>query len=300
MDWMRSGVMIFTMRSTRSSPENAPAITRISDSLPISRQRCKMDLSMRAGISPHRRRRHGNSVRHRPPQQLIICAQNHDQTGNRAWGDRLSTLIAWEALKTAAAAVLLAPQTPMLFMGEEYGETAPFQYFVDHSDTGLNQAVREGRKREFAAFGWTEVPDPVDPSTFERSRVRLQTDAPHDERQKGLLAWHRRLIHLRKTLAPYTVSCGYHEVRSFDEQQIVTIHRWTEDGKATLVILGFNKTPTRLSFDKPEGTWTREAVSWAAEYGGGKASSEREILTIPSNKDGLILPAYGVAVYASG
>ena len=250
--------------------------------------------------SPHRRRRHGNSVRHRPPQQLIVCAQNHDQIGNRAWGDRLSTLIAWEALKTAAAAVLLAPQTPMLFMGEEYGETAPFQYFVDHSDTGLNQAVREGRKKEFAAFGWTEVPDPLDESTFERSRVRLQTDAPHDKRQKGLLAWYRRLIHLRKTLPPYTVSCGYHEVRSFDEQQIITIHRWTEDGKATLVILGFNKTPTRLSFDKPEGTWTRQAVSWAAEYGGEKASSELETLTIPSNKDGLILPAYGVAVYASG
>jgi maltooligosyltrehalose trehalohydrolase len=248
--------------------------------------------------SPHRRRRHGNSVRHRPPQQLIICAQNHDQIGNRAWGDRLSTLIAWEALKTAAAAVLLAPQTPMLFMGEEYGETAPFQYFVDHSDTDLNQAVREGRKREFAAFGWTEVPDPLDESTFERSR--LQLDATHDERQKGLLAWYRRLIHLRKTLPPYTVSCGYHEVRSFDEQQIITIHRWIEEGKATLVVLGFNKTPTRLSLDKPEGTWTLQAASWAAEYGEEKASSELQTLTIPSNKDGLILPAYGVAVYASG
>jgi maltooligosyltrehalose trehalohydrolase len=245
--------------------------------------------------SQHRRRRHGNSVRDRPPQQLIICAQNHDQIGNRAWGERLTTLIPWEALKTAAAAVLLAPQTPMLFMGEEYGETAPFQYFVDHSDTDLNQAVREGRKREFAAFGWTEVPDPVDASTFERSRVRL--DAPHDQQQKGLLAWYRRLIHLRKTLPPYMTSCGHHEIRSFVDQHIITIHRWTEEGEATLVILGLKKTPTRLSLDKPEGTWTLEAASWAPEYGGAGARVEPQIMTIPSNNDGIELPPYGAAVY---
>ena len=245
--------------------------------------------------SPHRRRRHGNSVRHRPPQQLVICAQNHDQIGNRALGERLSTLVSTDALKVAAAAVLLAPQTPMLFMGEEYGETAPFQYFVDHSDTDLNQAVREGRKREFAAFGWTEVPDPVDPSTFERSRVQL--DALHDERQKSLLAWYRRLIHLRKTLPPYTGTGGQHEVRSFDDQQIITVHRWTEEGEATLVILGFNKAPIRLSLDKPEGIWTLQAASWSAEYGGGTERIERETIAIPLNKDGLILPAYGAAVY---
>jgi len=245
--------------------------------------------------SAHRRRRHGNSVRHRPAQQLVICAQNHDQIGNRALGERLSTLISWDALKIAAAAVLLAPQTPMLFMGEEYGETAPFQYFVNHSDAELNQAVREGRKREFAAFGWTEVPDPLDESTFERSRVRV--DAPHDDRQKTLLAWYRRLIYLRKTLPPYTASYGHHEVRSFDEHQILTIHRWTEEGDATLVILGLNKTPTRLSLDTPEGRWTLHAASWTTEYGGDRERAEPQTMIIPSGHNGIEIPSYGAAVY---
>ena len=246
--------------------------------------------------SMHRRRRHGNTVRHRPPHQLVICAQNHDQIGNRALGERLSTLVSWEALKTAATAVLLAPQTPMLFMGEEYGERAPFQYFVDHSDAGLNQAVREGRRKEFAAFGWTDVPDPLDPSTFARSRVHL--GGPHDERQKALLAWHRALIHLRKTLPPYTTSRTSHQVHTFEEQHVIAIHRWTEDGDATLVVIGLNKNPTRLSLDKPEGIWTLQAASWSSEYGGPGHNGASHTITIPSNREWISLPAYGAAVCA--
>ena len=246
--------------------------------------------------SKHRRRRHGSTVRHRPPHQLVICAQNHDQVGNRALGERLSVLVPWESLKAAATAVLLAPQTPMLFMGEEYGETAPFQYFVDHSDTDLNQAVREGRKKEFAAFGWTEVPDPLDAATFERSRVHL--DATHDERQNALLGWYRRLIHLRKTLPPYTTFRGHQQVHSFEEQQVVTIHRWTEEGDATLVIVGLNTKPTQVLLDKPEGTWTLEAASWASEYGGKGESPVPHTITIPSNTERIFLPVYGAAVYA--
>ncbi|MEP6886802.1 MAG: malto-oligosyltrehalose trehalohydrolase [Nitrospirales bacterium] len=245
--------------------------------------------------SKHRRRRHGNTVRHRPPQQLVICAQNHDQIGNRALGERLSTLVSAEALQAAATAVLLAPQTPMLFMGEEYGETAPFQYFVDHSDADLNQAVRAGRKKEFAAFGWTEVPDPLEAATFKRSRVHL--DGPHDERQNALLAWHRRLMHLRNTLPPYTTSHSHHHVHSFEEEQVITIHRWTEEGDATLVIVGMNKKPGHLSLDKPEGTWTLQAASWASEYGGKGERTLPHTITIPSNNERIFLPAYGAAVY---
>lgn len=245
--------------------------------------------------SRHRRRRHGNSVRHRPPQQLVIYAQNHDQIGNRALGNRLSTLVPWEALKVATAAVLLAPQTPMLFMGEEYGETAPFQYFVDHSDAELNQAIREGRRKEFAAFGWREVPDPLDVATFERSRIQL--DRPHDERQKALLAWHRRLIHLRKTMTAYATPHSRHAVQHDDELQTIIIHRWTDTGNAVLVLLGFNKAPVRMALDRPEGTWNLLAASWAEEYGGEKQTVGPETLTISSSADGVHLPAYGAAVY---
>jgi maltooligosyltrehalose trehalohydrolase len=245
--------------------------------------------------SKHRRRRHGNSIRHRPPQQLVICAQNHDQIGNRAFGERLSTLVPAEALKTAATAVLLAPQTPMLFMGEEYGETAPFQYFVNHGDADLNQAVREGRKKEFSAFGWTEVPDPLDAATFARSRVNL--DASHNEGQNALLAWHRRLMHLRTTLSPYTRFPGHHQIHRLEEQQVITIHRWTEEGDATLVIVGLNKKPVQLSLDQPKGVWMLQAASWASEYGGSGDTTAPHTLTIPSITERIALPAYGAAVY---
>src|SRR5436853_3841728 len=95
-------------------------------------------------------------------------------------GDRLTGLVGVEQLKLAAAVVLLSPFLPLLFMGEEYGETAPFQYFVSHSDPALIEAVRRGRKSEFAAFGWSaEPPDPQDEGTFARSRLN------HDAKRQG-------------------------------------------------------------------------------------------------------------------
>jgi maltooligosyltrehalose trehalohydrolase len=102
--------------------------------------------------SPHRQRFHGNSTGDRPFNQFVICIQNHDQVGNRMLGERLSHLVSFEAQKLAAGALLLSPYIPLLFMGEEYGEDAPFIYFVSHSDPDLIRAVRQGRKQEFAAF----------------------------------------------------------------------------------------------------------------------------------------------------
>jgi len=113
--------------------------------------------------SPHRRRRHGNSPKGLPPAKFVVCNQNHDQVGNRAAGERLTALVGTEALKLAAGITLLSPFVPLLFMGEEYGESAPFQYFVSHGDPVLVDAVRRGRREEFAAFGWQDsVPDPQD------------------------------------------------------------------------------------------------------------------------------------------
>src|SRR4029077_11684285 len=101
-----------------------------------------------------------------------VCTQNHDQVGNRALGERLSTLVDLEALKLAAGITLLSALTPLLLMGEEYGETAPFQYFVSHSDEELIDNVRKGRKSEFSTFDWaSEIPGPQAESTFEASRL---------------------------------------------------------------------------------------------------------------------------------
>ncbi len=102
--------------------------------------------------STYRRRRHGNSSQHMPAQQFVVFTQNHDQVGNRMLGERLSQLVSLEALKLAASAVLLSPFIPLLFMGEEYGEVAPFQYFISHLDAQLVDAVRRGRREEFASL----------------------------------------------------------------------------------------------------------------------------------------------------
>ena len=129
-----------------------------------------------------------------PLPTQIICIQNHDQVGNRALGERLTALVSTGARKLAAALLLLAPQTPLLFMGQEYDESAPFQFFTSFDDPIIRQAVSEGRLREFAEFGWTDVPDPQDPATFERSRLQwLQAPANLD-----MLAWYRTLLHLRR------------------------------------------------------------------------------------------------------
>jgi|HubBroStandDraft_5_1064220.scaffolds.fasta_scaffold01393_5 maltooligosyltrehalose trehalohydrolase len=122
--------------------------------------------------SPFRRRHHGNSPTGLQPEQFVVFSQNHDQVGNRAAGDRLSSSLSANQLKLAAAAVLLSPFVPLLFMGEEYGETAPFPYFTSHSDPALADAVRRGRREEFAAFDYAgEVPDPQSDSTFQSAKL---------------------------------------------------------------------------------------------------------------------------------
>lgn len=122
--------------------------------------------------SAFRRRRHGSSAAGYPRQAFAVCIQNHDQVGNRALGDRLGTLIGPEAQRLACGLLLTAPFTPILFMGEEYGERRPFPFFCAYLDPDLVERVRKGRRREFAelAFRWhVEVPDPQDTTTFEQA-----------------------------------------------------------------------------------------------------------------------------------
>jgi maltooligosyltrehalose trehalohydrolase len=147
--------------------------------------------------SAFRGRRHGRPAPDLPAQRLIGYLQNHDQVGKRAAGERTSQLLSPGLLKIAAALVLAGPRLPMLFMGEEWGASTPFQYFTDHQDPELARAVSEGRRKAFAGFvrGAAEVPDPQSLATFERSR--LDWDERGDPPQAELLEWHRRLIALR-------------------------------------------------------------------------------------------------------
>ncbi|HEY7199765.1 MAG TPA: malto-oligosyltrehalose trehalohydrolase [Candidatus Dormibacteraeota bacterium] len=130
--------------------------------------------------------------------RVVAFAQNHDQVGNRAAGERLSRLVDVDRLRLAAAVVACSPMTPMLFMGEEWGAGTPFQFFSDHRDPRIARATSRGRMREFEAFGWRpeDVPDPQAPATFERSR--LDWSELDREPHRGLLRWHRRLLALRR------------------------------------------------------------------------------------------------------
>ncbi|MDQ4068615.1 MAG: malto-oligosyltrehalose trehalohydrolase, partial [Actinomycetota bacterium] len=176
--------------------------------------------------SPHRRRRHGRTPAGIPATRFLGYLQNHDQIGNRAKGERSSMLVSEGLLRVAAAIVLLGPWVPMLFQGEEWAASTPFQYFTDHDDPELGRAVTEGRRREFASFGWdpSEVPDPQDPQTFRRSK--LDWDEVRRPRHAGLLDWHKQLIALRRSTPELsdgrfeTVSVVYDE----DERSLVFRH----------------------------------------------------------------------------
>jgi len=181
--------------------------------------------------SRYRSRRHGNSSADRPAGQFVVYAQNHDQVGNRLHGERLSRLVSFEALKLAAGAVALAPSIPLLFMGEEYGEEAPFLYFVSHTDPGLIDAVREGRKQEFRAFRWGgEPPDPQSPETFLRSKINWAMR--DDGRHRLLLELYRALFRLRKETPPLArPDRNRLEVRTVEGSRLLSVTQWTETVK---------------------------------------------------------------------
>ena len=249
--------------------------------------------------STFRRRHQGNSSKSRPLSQFIAFSQNHDQIGNRAQGERLSTIVPHEALKVAAATYLLAPKTPLLFMGEEYGEKAPFQYFTDHEDPALVEAVRKGRRAEFASFAWdSDVPDPQNPGTFEHSRVYPgnQTLVEHNQ----ILRWYHRLIHLRKSIpALGSAQYGQHEHRVWAEEskQLLLLHRTLHRQSAALIILSFNREPISACLQKPIGAWELMVDSQDVEFGGSGLNGFPATLVIGLKEQTISVPAYGVAVY---
>ncbi|MGH2819692.1 MAG: malto-oligosyltrehalose trehalohydrolase [Actinomycetota bacterium] len=163
--------------------------------------------------SKHLKRRHGRRPEGVSGHRFLGYLQNHDQVGNRAAGERLSQLVDTDLLKVGAALLLTSPFVPMLFTGEEWGATTPFQYFTDHEEKDVARTVGEGRRREFAAFGWDprDVPDPQDPATFERSK--LDWSEPERPEHADLLDWYRRAIRLRRAL-PTLADGALHEVRA--------------------------------------------------------------------------------------
>ncbi|MDW5267759.1 MULTISPECIES: malto-oligosyltrehalose trehalohydrolase [Acidobacteriaceae] len=148
--------------------------------------------------SQYRRHTHGRPVHGLSAHHFIGFIQNHDQVGNRATGDRLEHIVGMERAKVAIGIVLMSPFVPLIFQGDEFAASSPFQYFADHDEPAMVAAVREGRKREFAAFGWNpdEIPNPDEADTFQRSK--LNWDEIHEENHGEMLNWFRQLIQLRR------------------------------------------------------------------------------------------------------
>lgn len=226
--------------------------------------------------SKHRRRPHGNSSRNIPARQFVVFIQNHDQIGNRMLGDRLEKLLSFDELKVAAAAVLLSPFIPLLFMGEEYAEPSSFPYFVSHLDAGLIQAVREGRRKEFSTFGWEgEIPDPQDEGTFAGARLNWELRARF-EKNKRMLAFYQELIRLRRSI-PSLAHLSKRRLAVVEDEtnRLLCVRRWF-DHDEVLIVLGFNDRPAEVSIPFGQGSWRKLLDASDARWSekGGNASDE--------------------------
>jgi maltooligosyltrehalose trehalohydrolase len=246
--------------------------------------------------APFWKRRRGTPSLHLPAQRFIVFSQNHDQIGNRMLGERLSQLVPFDSLKLATACVILSPCIPLLFMGEEYAETAPFYYFISHSDPELVEAVRRGRQKEFASFKWQGTPpDPQDESTFQK--VKLNHNLRNQGNHKILLEFYRELFRLRKELpALHTLSKEQMNVISFEEEKAMFVQRWSNGNKVS-ILFNFNNAKQRISPPFSNGKW-KKILDSAEQKWGGSGSSLPDELSQHSNLL-LQLSPLSIALYSS-
>jgi maltooligosyltrehalose trehalohydrolase len=228
--------------------------------------------------SGYRIRKHGRPVDGLSAHHFIGYIQNHDQVGNRATGERIEHIVGLERAKAAIGLVLTAPFVPMLFQGEEFAASTPFLYFADHEDPEMARLVSEGRKREFAAFGFREkdVPDPEDRATFERSKLNWQE--LEDGSHKEMLEWVRSLIHLRRTTPALN-----------DGDKGHTKVRWSEEDCWLVMDRGCIRVVLNLGekegqFDVPEGCRIQLASRQGIDIAGTK-------LTVPANTIAIVSPS---------
>ena len=251
--------------------------------------------------SKFRKRRHGNSSGGLAGEKFVVFAQNHDQVGNRKAGDRLTSAVSFEQLKLAAAAVLLSPYIPLLFMGEEYGETAPFQYFVSHSDPAIIEAVRKGRSEEFADFRWAgELPDPQDEQTFLRSK--LHWNLRQESQHRVLLDFYEELLRLHREI-PALRHLG-RDAQSLrveldnEAKAILMVRR--HEGSEVFVGFRFGAKAAHPEWLVPVGHWTKRLDSassrWASPRSGRAANESAESLQITSEGK-LFLGPWSVVMY---
>ncbi len=236
----------------------------LADLVPMLRDRY-----LHAGrYSEHRKRTVGRPARDVPYDRFVACVQNHDQVGNRMLGERLTALTDRAGLEVAAAALLTAPFVPMLWMGEEYAEPAPFQYFVSHTDPELVEAVRTGRREEFSAFAWQgEAPDPQAEEAFRRSTIDLdlaRDGGPH----QAMFELYRELLALRRALPVLHDPAGQDVDATLPPgAQAVALHRVGPLGEV-VVAINADDRDVEVVLPHAPGPW-RERFSTAARHHDG-------------------------------
>jgi maltooligosyltrehalose trehalohydrolase len=226
-------------------------------------QAFRSGMSAPGEYSPHRRRRHGRPGPDLQLQQHVVCIQNHDQIGNRLLGERLGAIVSFEQEKLAAGLLCLAPFIPLLFMGQEYGDPAPFQYFVSHDDQTLLAAIRKGRREEFESFGWSdEAPDPASAETF--GRCVLNTDLRNTGRHAILHRLYQTLLTLRRSLAPSVPD----DCLALEARRVLVVRR----GRLAWMVFSFRDAVQKVSVPTFPGRWQRLLASSEAEWGGPGAT----------------------------
>lgn len=227
--------------------------------------------------SEFRKRRHGTPGLKRPGEQFVVFIQNHDQIANGYWGDRLSALTTPAQQKVSAALLLSAPNLPLFFMGQEWGETAPFLYFTSHTNEDLARGVREGRKEEYASFLEAEeigsssmdegFADPQAPETFERSKLNWPQleESPHRE----ILNFYRDLLALRHGYASLS-NCDKRLTRvQYDEsERWIAVERGDDTGAAALLVCNMSADARSIQLKVGRGHWRLVLWSNDALYGG--------------------------------
>ena len=223
-----------------------------------------------------RQRKFGKSSAGISGEHFIVFNQNHDQIGNRIYGERLSMLVDFDALKIAAGALLVSPYIPMLFMGEEYGDETPFYYFVSHSDEELIKMVCKGRKEEFSAFGnCDDAPEPHDISTFKKSVIAW--DIARKGKHKILRDWFKKLLRLRKTHPALQSLNKNHIWCNVAGQNGLALYRRSE-GEQHLLLALFNFGPETVKYTLPAGTkWgmllNSDDPCWQADFNGAEPAT---------------------------
>ncbi|UKT65686.1 malto-oligosyltrehalose trehalohydrolase [Pedobacter mucosus] len=216
--------------------------------------------------SPHRKKTFGKKAEGNKGEQFVVFSQNHDQIGNRMLGERTSKLLSFAMLKVLAGAVFVSPFIPLIFMGEEYGEDNPFQFFTSHSDPDLIEAVKKGRKAEFAAFhSIDQPPDPQDEATYLNSK--LNWSLIKSGHHLVLLNYYKALIAIRKTNSALSNLVRENvSAKAFTDQNCLILHRWFEN-QQIICLLNFSHHDQTLQTDATT-EWINIFNSSSTEWNG--------------------------------